>query len=174
MRGSHTHERPYKCDQCPLEFFAAKHLKDHMRIHTGENCQTGETDPRHVNTQLTQASTKLHSAFLCRFTKASARVVFDVPLIQQPCGQEFQWKKGCQMCCHVHMMFHPKIQGAKSLIQICIRSGEKPFKCPVCAKSFTQSGSLSKHKAVHEARQYMSKLESQAKERPAQVHDLRL
>ena len=36
VRSAHTHERPYKCGECAMEFIASKHLRDHTRIHTGK------------------------------------------------------------------------------------------------------------------------------------------
>ena len=36
VRSAHTHERPFKCGECAMEFIASKHLRDHTRIHTGK------------------------------------------------------------------------------------------------------------------------------------------
>ena len=35
VRSAYTHERPYKCGECAMEFIASKHLWDHTRIRTG-------------------------------------------------------------------------------------------------------------------------------------------
>nr|KAG5708992.1 hypothetical protein BaRGS_004631 [Batillaria attramentaria] len=110
---------PYKCDQCPAQFFDSVQLRDHVAF-------------RHQNLRRYKCRLCAES-FVCRPTMARhMRRDHDgySPYICKVCGEKF-------------------VEKMQLLKHQVVHTGVEPFQCTVCSKTFTRPRSLKLHMNLH-------------------------
>lgn len=137
----HTGESPHRCSYCNKTFTRKEHLTNHIRLHTGDSphkcecCQKTFTRKEHLNNHMKQhSSDNAHCCNVCN--KPFTRKVID--------GSEDvgEWQ--------FQIMFIPFFQ-QEHLINHMSRchTGDRPFACETCGKSFPLKGNLIFHQRSH-------------------------
>ena len=117
----HTGERKFACNECPKAFISSGQLTVHKRIHTGEKPYECDECSKRFKTRHQVRSHKLHR---------HVGVVYERNHLCPECGVSFY--KAFDL--KVHLLRH---------------SGETPFHCKLCQKSFRTDRNLRLHMATH-------------------------
>ncbi|KAK9752343.1 Zinc finger, C2H2 type [Popillia japonica] len=141
-----TGHKPFSCEVCGKRFKLKYHLTLHAIIHSRDNSQD--------------------SAYRQEiFTENSNRVLYetvptgDKPFSCEVCDKSFKLKNHLAL----HFRVHRKDKSDKSeysqgiiaeesnhMLYETVRTGEKPFGCEVCGRSFAYKRHLTKHVKAHE------------------------
>ncbi|RXG68526.1 Zinc finger protein [Armadillidium vulgare] len=193
IQFKHTKEKPFQCRICYKAYTTAYDLQVHMRIHSGEKpfkcsiCDKAFTQSSHRSMHLKTGSFGVsdnqirYQAFVSerlKFYTSSLALTFD----PSTCNETIAYGTGsrdrvrsniCPYCSYEnksmshlkrHIRFRhtgekpyncticPKSFATKSDLNVHMRvhTGERPYKCTICSKTFTQSCSRSLHmRTVH-------------------------
>ena len=165
--------KSHQCPHCPYIAKRSNHLKDHIRIHTGEKpylceeCGQSFTQSSHLGVHMrTNHSTDQAKVFQCPHcpysTKHSASILQthtgEKPYSCEECGQSFT--QSLHLSTHMrtkhstdqakvhqcpHCPYSTKRGALKLRTHIRTHHEEKPYSCEECEQSFTRSDSLSYH-----------------------------
>ncbi|XP_012368839.2 zinc finger protein 883-like [Octodon degus] len=140
-----TTEALYKCHQCGKMYKNLSSLKNHVRLHTGQNpyecvvCRkafTKQSDLRRH--ERTHTGEKPYECNICQKSFTCSKTL---KIHKRTHTGEKPYE--CNMCqktfvCNKTLKIHERTH-----------TGEKPYECNVCGKAFTQSNNLIRHERIH-------------------------
>ena len=133
----HTGEKPYMCGNCGKSFAMKWNLDQHMRIHTGEKPYSCETCGKsYTSTYYLKRHQALHVKFKGqRFMK-----------MRKKAGSYAASPRGLWDCHFCDMVF---VCRAALNRHERVHTGEKPYSCEVCGKTFAQKAGVKSHMKTH-------------------------
>lgn len=166
--STHPGDEPIQCSVCGRSFGLLGHLKRHMKTHSldkpfgCEHCEARFSEKGHLDMHIQAHQPEAEKAAAAAANKTEAA---DQEHRCQTCGETFPKKWKLQRHRSEMHRTRPPLKAAPSSRCTCpicgkslsyrlsvhmrVHTGERPYKCPTCGKSFYQRSSLRTHVSVH-------------------------
>ncbi|KAI3375880.1 hypothetical protein L3Q82_003758 [Scortum barcoo] len=156
-----TQQTTYSCNKCSLTFWAKRHLRLHVRVHTENNeIHEGEETSEEAPRERRHACSQCNKSFYLLNTLRQHILTHtgEKSFSCEVCGKQF----GREGTLKEHQLIHTgeKPFKCEQCGKTCARRGdlkihmlshseERPYSCSCCAKSFKQLTKLRQHERVH-------------------------
>ena len=155
-RPVHTKEKSYTCGQCNKKFFRYSNLKEHERIHLAASypCPYCNKKFKQSNNRKSHMTTHTkagsYDCLYCqekfmRFAQLSEHLQKShAGQINKASVQSLKERKKKGTTCEVCQKVFTSIKAHK-----LTHSGERPYPCPRCRRTFRSLGHLTSHMSIH-------------------------
>src|SRR6218665_176772 len=149
-RATHSDERPFPCNKCNKSFKfksdLGRHIAYHNKVERGEGIVCNICKSLYVNRHVLKQHMMIHTGekpFKCTLCDKQFRLKTNLRYhVDNHNGKKRHLKELCTLC-------GKSLYSSYMPTHMRMHSGEKPFECSICFKSFPKKSNLEGHMRSH-------------------------